>query len=101
MVGLRSVVILIIVFSMTLVISGMLLSSSVIEPSDYTQANTCVGCHDEIYTWNGSMHYTNKDPVYKKLFIMASRETNSSFDTFCRKCHAPIDHLSRKTTIRK
>ncbi len=98
MVGLRSLVILIIVFSLILDMSGMLLYSSVIEPSDYTQSDVCVDCHDEIYTWNGSMHYARKDPAYKKLFIMASRETNVSFDAFCRKCHAPIDHFSKKYT---
>ncbi len=96
MVGLRSVVILVIFFSMTFVLSGMLFSSSGIEPSDYTHPEVCGGCHEEIYAqWNGSMHsMAHKDPVYEKLFVIASRETNSSFDAFCTKCHAPIDYLS-------
>jgi len=96
MVGLRSVVILVIIFSMTIVMSGMLFYSSGIEPTDYTQPEVCGWCHEEIYAqWNGSMHsMAHKDPVYEKLFIMASRETNSSFDAFCTKCHAPIDYLS-------
>ncbi len=96
MVGLRSVVILVIVFSMALVISGMLFYSSSIEPLDYTHPEVCGGCHEEIYAqWNGSMHsMAHKDPVYEKLFIMASREMNRSFDAFCTKCHAPIDYLS-------
>ncbi len=103
MVGLRSVVILIIVSSMTLVISGMLLYSSVIEPSDYAQPDVCGICHDEIYAqWNGSMpSIAHKDPVYKNLFIVASRETNSSLDDFCTKCHASIYYFSGKHTIRR
>ncbi len=96
MVGLRSIVILVIVLSMTLVLSGLLFSSSGIEPSDYSHPQVCGGCHEEIYAqWNGSMHsMAHKDPVYEKLFIIASRETNTSFDAFCTKCHAPIDYLA-------
>jgi len=103
MVGLRSVVILVIFFSMTIVMSGMLLYSSVIEPSDYTQPDGCGICHDEIFAqWNGSMQsMAHKDPVYENLFIIASRETNSSLDDFCTKCHAPINYLSGKHTIRR
>jgi hypothetical protein len=69
---------------------------SAIEPSDYTQPEVCGGCHAEIYSqWNGSMHaVAHKDIAYQKLFIMASMETNSTFDEFCTKCHAPIATLS-------
>ena len=103
MVGLRSVAILVIFSSMTIIMSGMLFYSSVNEPSDYTQPDVCGVCHDEIYAqWNGSMRsMTHKDPVYKNLFIMASRETNGSLDDFCTKCHAPINYLSEKHTIRR
>lgn len=96
MAGLRSVVILVIVFSTIIVMSGMLFSSIGIESSDYTHPEVCGGCHAEIYAqWNGSMHsMAHKDPVYEKLFVMASMETNSSFDAFCTKCHAPIDYLA-------
>jgi hypothetical protein len=76
--------------------SGMVLNAGAVKPSDYTQPEVCGGCHAEIYSqWNGSMHsLSHKDPVYQKLFLIASRETNSSFDAFCTKCHAPIDYLS-------
>ncbi len=76
--------------------SFMLLNAGAVKPSDYTQPEVCGGCHAEIYSqWNGSMHsLAHKDPVYQKLFLMASRETNGSFDAFCTKCHAPIDYLS-------
>lgn len=96
MVGLRSVIILCLVFSMTIVMAGMLLSPSIVEPSGYMQPEVCGGCHDEIYQqWNGSMHsMAYKDPVFEKLFKMASNETNGSFDAFCTKCHSPIDYLS-------
>lgn len=96
MAGLRSVVILVIVFSTIIVMSGMLFSSIGIESSDHIHPEVCGGCHEEIYAqWNGSMHsMAHKDPVYEKLFIMASRETNSTFDAFCTKCHASIDYLA-------
>lgn len=87
---LRSVLI---IFFLVLALSG---NAGAITPSDYTQPEVCGGCHAEIYSqWNGSMHSNaHKDPVYQKLFLMASRETNSTFDAFCTKCHAPIDYLS-------
>ncbi len=96
-VGSRIMVIFAICFSITLALSGIL-SNYGIEPSDYTQPEVCGGCHEEIYAqWNGSMHsMSHKDPVYERLFIIASRETNGSFDPFCTKCHAPIDYLSGK-----
>lgn len=67
-----------------------------VSPSDYTDPKICAGCHAEIYSqWNGSMHSNaHIDPVYEKLFIMASMETNGTFDEFCTSCHAPIDFLS-------
>ncbi|MDD5615861.1 MAG: multiheme c-type cytochrome [Candidatus Methanoperedens sp.] len=85
------------IFSMTLALSGMVYDNG-IETSDYVHPEVCGGCHEEIYAqWNGSMHsMAHKDPVYEKLFVIASRETNSSFDAFCTKCHAPIDYLSGK-----
>lgn len=96
MVGLRSVVVMVIIFSTIIVMSGMLFSSIGIESSDYNHPEVCGGCHEEIYAqWNGSMHsMAHKDPVYEKLFVMASRETNSTFDAFCTKCHTPIDYLA-------
>ncbi len=97
MVGMRSLVIIATIFSMTLALSGMVYDNG-IETSDYVHPEVCGGCHEEIYAqWNGSMHsMAHKDPVYEKLFVIASRETNSSFDAFCTKCHAPIDYLSGK-----
>lgn len=75
---------------------SMMLNAEAIKPTDYTQPEVCGGCHAGIYSqWNGSMHsLSHKDPVYQKLFLLASRETNSTFDAFCTKCHAPIDYLS-------
>lgn len=71
-------------------------NAQAVQPSDYTRPEVCSACHDEIYSqWNGSMHsMANKDPVYEKLFILASREANGTFDAFCTSCHAPIDYLS-------
>lgn len=79
-----------------LVISFTISNAAAIEASDYTKPETCGGCHYEIYIqWNGSMHsLAHKDPVYQKLFLIASRETNRTFDEFCTKCHAPIATLS-------
>ncbi len=67
-----------------------------IQTSDYIQPEVCGGCHTDIYAqWNGSMHSnSHKDPVYEKLFLMASRETNNTFNPFCSKCHVPIDFLA-------
>lgn len=95
MVGPRSMVIISTLFSMTLALSGMLYNYG-IGPLNYTHPEVCGGCHETIYAqWNGSMHsMAYKDPVYEKLFMIASREANGTFDAFCTKCHAPIDYLS-------
>lgn len=75
---------------------GMLVDPVEIKASDYTDPEFCADCHAEIFAqWNGSMHSNaHRDPVYQKLFLMASREANSTFDAFCTKCHAPIAYLS-------
>lgn len=67
-----------------------------IKSSDYTQPDVCQGCHAEIYSqWNGSLHsIAHKDIAYQKLFLIASKETNRTFDEFCTKCHSPIAILS-------
>jgi hypothetical protein len=89
-IDLRSVLI---IFFLVLALSG---NAGAVKPSDYTQPEVCGGCHADIYSqWNGSMHSNaHKDPVYQKLFLIASRETNGTFDAFCTECHAPIDYLS-------
>src|SRR4030066_1653241 len=91
---LKSIALGIIGLSLLLTLPGMFINQS--EPDDYLQPEVCSECHADIYEqWNGSMHSnSHKDPVYEKLFIMASRETNSSFDAFCSKCHIPIDFLT-------
>lgn len=83
-----------ILFSLIL-ISGMTPVVSAIEPSDFSKPEVCSGCHSEIYSqWNGSLHsFAHKDPVYQKLFLIASMETNREFDSFCSKCHAPIANV--------
>lgn len=74
------------------------LIGAAVSPSDYTDPKICAGCHAEIYSqWNGGMHsMAHLDPIYEKVFIMASKETNGTFDAFCTSCHAPIDFLSGK-----
>ena len=90
---LKSIALGVIGLSLLLTLPGMFINQS--EPDGYLQPEVCSGCHADIYEqWNGSMHSnSHKDPVYEKLFIMASRETNSTFDAFCSKCHIPIDFL--------
>ena len=68
------------------------MDASAISPGDYTLPEVCSGCHPAIYEqWNGSMHaVAHIDPVYLKLFVIASKEANRTFDEFCTKCHSPI-----------
>ncbi|MFQ6031586.1 MAG: multiheme c-type cytochrome [Candidatus Zixiibacteriota bacterium] len=71
-------------------------SAGKIESSNYTDPLICASCHPEIYAqWRGSMHSNSeKDPFYKKLFLLASKETNGLVDTFCPRCHAPVGLVS-------
>jgi hypothetical protein len=64
----------------------------------YEDPAVCGGCHTEIYEqWNGSMHSNSwKDPVFQKLYAMASKETNGLLDVFCARCHTPIGVLSNE-----
>jgi len=89
-VSLGSISIKITLFCIFIAISGH--NAIAIQPSDYIQPEVCGGCHTEIYAqWNGSMHsLAHIDPVYLKLFVIASKETNNTFDEFCTKCHSPI-----------
>lgn len=90
MVNFKSISIRITLFCLFMAISGF--NAIAVEPSDYVQPEVCGGCHTDIYAqWNGSMHaVAHIDPVYLKLFVIASKETNSTFDEFCTKCHSPI-----------
>lgn len=67
-----------------------------IESSDYTASLTCGNCHTEIYyQWKGSMHANSeKDPFYKAMFLLASKETDGLVDDFCPRCHAPVGLVS-------
>jgi hypothetical protein len=71
-------------------------SAVAITASDYTDPAICGGCHDEIYEqWKGSMHSnSHADPLYQKLYLMASEETKGLTDTYCAKCHTPIGVLA-------
>lgn len=93
-VNLGSISIKITLFCIFIAISGH--DAIAVQPSDYIQPEVCGGCHSEIYAqWNGSMHaVAHKDPVYLKLFVIASKETNSTFDEFCTKCHSPISIIT-------
>lgn len=84
----------IIMFYLFIAISGY--NGIAIQPSDYVQPEICGGCHGDIYEqWNGSMHaVAHIDTVYLKLFVIASKETNGTFDEFCTKCHSPIAIIS-------
>ncbi len=99
MFDMRSVVIGIIGFSIVLSLPAMLVSPVDIRTTDYTDPEVCAGCHSDIYAqWNGSMHSAaHRDPVYQKLFLKASRETNTTFDDFCTRCHAPLAALTGET----
>lgn len=63
--------------------------------ADYKDPSVCRGCHTEIYAqWNGSMHSNSyNDPVFQKLYKMASEDTNGATDSFCARCHIPIGVL--------
>lgn len=58
----------------------------------FTDPDTCGSCHNNIFQqWTGSMHNNAlKDPVYRKVVALGSRETNGAIDVYCSKCHGPI-----------
>ena len=64
--------------------------------SDFTSADTCKGCHSDIYAqWNGSMMSNCfQDPLYLAMHKEAGRETGGATDTFCAACHSPIGIFS-------
>lgn len=66
-----------------------------ISAAEYEDPAVCGGCHNEIYEqWNGSMHSNAwKDPVFLKLYAMASEETKGLTDGFCTRCHVPVGVL--------
>lgn len=68
---------------------------SAAERPAYEDPTVCGGCHNEIYEqWNGSMHSNAwKDPVFLKLYAMASEETKGLTDSFCVRCHVPVGLL--------
>ncbi len=81
------------------ILFGLFISLSVVsamgENMTYEDPSVCKGCHNEIYEqWNGSMHSNSyKDPVFQKLYAMASQETKGLTDGFCARCHTPIGVL--------
>ena len=76
----------------TITIFSAEVSAKEIKSSDYSDTTICSGCHPEIYKqWQGSMHSNSeKDPFYKAVFLLASKETNGLVDDFCPRCHAPV-----------
>jgi hypothetical protein len=64
--------------------------------SDFTSADTCKGCHSDIYAqWNGSMMSNSfQDPLYLAMHKQATKETGGATDTFCSACHSPIGVFS-------
>ncbi len=37
---------------------------------------------------------SERDPFYKKMFLLASEETDGAVDSFCPRCHAPVGLVS-------
>jgi hypothetical protein len=66
------------------------------QADQFTEANTCGGCHTEIYQqWQGSMlNNSMVDNLYQAMHARASSETNGAIDAFCTLCHTPIGTLS-------
>ncbi len=73
------------------------------ELSRFISADTCGGCHDEIYEqWQNSMHgLAHKDPLYRKVALYLRKELTEKNEIAeaesCVKCHAPVGFVSGVT----
>ncbi len=63
-----------------------------LDPTSFTSAEVCAGCHQEHYAqWRTSMHaYSMVDPVFRKLVEIRQAEYGGLQDGFCTQCHSAI-----------
>ena len=68
--------------------------------SSFISADTCGGCHDEIYQqWSGSMHHLSlADSVFTELADRGLKGLTDKDEILeaeiCQKCHTPIGYIS-------
>lgn len=67
-----------------------------LKPEMFEDPTVCKLCHEEIYQqWQRSvMAHSWDDPIYKALFLRASKATDGQLDNFCIGCHSPIGMTS-------
>lgn len=75
-------------------------SKEKIKVEQFIQAETCSGCHSEIFAqWENSMHHqAHNDPVYFRLakFLRQGLKDQGEIEEAesCVKCHTPVGHAS-------
>ncbi len=74
------------------------------ELSRFISAETCGGCHDEIYSqWKTSMHaYSHSDSLYREvalrdLKVLTDKDELKEAE-LCVKCHTPVGYVSGMPT---
>ncbi len=69
-----------------------------IKSANFGNPEACGACHEEIYNqWKGSMHNKSyKDPIFLKVYEIASKEGGELIGKFCISCHSPIGILSEE-----
>lgn len=81
-------------FFISLLIIVLISGSSLAKPKmdDYQNPGYCIGCHQEIgKQWKGAMHaQAEVDPIYKRIYNLAAKETKGETNAYCSSCHTPI-----------
>lgn len=74
-----------------------------IKPDDFDSAEKCGECHPDQYTeWIGSMHANAyQDPLYRAMWIEASKELGGTMDQLCAGCHTPVGTATKQVWIRE
>jgi nitrate/TMAO reductase-like tetraheme cytochrome c subunit len=75
-----------------LVLSDRALAQQQFPSSAFTSAETCGGCHADIYEqWSETiLSQAYRDPFYRARMEEAVRDTQGRLADFCIKCHSPI-----------
>ena len=66
--------------------------------ADFTSAQECGQCHQEIYSqWTQSMHSQSlTDPLYRAVIDEMIEQTGGTQKAFCLSCHAPVASVAGK-----
>ncbi len=66
--------------------------------ADFTSAQECGQCHQEIYSqWTQSMHSQSlTDPLYRAVIDAMIEQTGGTQPAICLSCHAPVASVAGK-----